>query len=84
MVIGFTTTCAISAFHHYRCDFKSRLWRGELDTTLCDKVCVSDLRQVAGFCQVLPVSSTNKTDHHGILVTEILLKVALNTIYHQL
>ena len=27
-----------------------------------------------------PVSSTNKTDHHDILVTEILLKMALNTI----
>ena len=28
-----------------------------------------------------PVSSTNKTDHHD--KTEILLKVALNTINHQ-
>jgi putative component of membrane protein insertase Oxa1/YidC/SpoIIIJ protein YidD len=36
--------------------------------------CVSDLRQVGGF----PVSSTNKTDHHDI--TDILLKLALNTI----
>jgi hypothetical protein len=35
---------------------------------------ISDLRQVGGF---LP--STNKTDSHDI--TEILLKVALNTIY---
>jgi hypothetical protein len=29
-------------------------------------------------CGFSPVSSTNKTDHHNI--TEILLKVALNTI----
>jgi len=29
-VVGFTTTCANSA---YRCS-----WRGVLDTTLCDKV----------------------------------------------
>jgi hypothetical protein len=36
---------------------------------------VSDLRQVSGF---LRVSFTNKTDRHDI--TEILLKVALNTI----
>jgi hypothetical protein len=36
---------------------------------------VSDLRQV---CAFFPVSSTNKTDRHDI--TEILLKVALNTI----
>ena len=39
---------------------------------------VSDLRQVGGFIPGTPVSSTNKTDHHDM--TEILLKVALNTI----
>ena len=39
---------------------------------------VRDLRQVCGFLWVLPISSTNKTDCHDI--TEILLKVALNTI----
>ena len=39
---------------------------------------VSDLRQVSGFLQVLQFSSTNKTDRHDM--TEILLKVALNTI----
>ena len=39
---------------------------------------VSDLQKVGGFLRVLPSSSTNKTDHHDI--TEILLKVALNTI----
>jgi hypothetical protein len=38
---------------------------------------VSDLRQVGGFSPGTPVSSTNKTDCHDI--TEILLKVALNT-----
>jgi hypothetical protein len=38
---------------------------------------VSDLRQVGGYPGT-PVSSTNKTDCHDI--TEILLKVALNTI----
>jgi hypothetical protein len=38
---------------------------------------VSDLRQVGGFPGTL-VSSTNKTDRHDI--TDILLKVALNTI----
>jgi hypothetical protein len=39
---------------------------------------VGDLQQVGGFFPGLPVSSTNKTDRHDI--TEILLKVALNTI----
>jgi hypothetical protein len=38
---------------------------------------VSNLRQVGGFQGTL-VSSSNKTDGHDI--TEILLKVALNTI----
>jgi hypothetical protein len=46
-------------------------------TALCDKVCQW---LVAGrwFSPGTPVSSTNKTDRHDI--TEILLKVALNTI----
>ena len=41
---------------------------------------VSELRQAGGFLRVLryPVSSTNKGDRHDI--TEILLKVLLNTI----
>jgi hypothetical protein len=38
---------------------------------------VSDLRNVGGFFRVTTTSSTNKTDRHDI--TEILLKVALNT-----
>ena len=39
---------------------------------------VSDSRQVIGFSPGTTISSTNKTDRHDI--TEILLKVALNTI----
>jgi len=39
---------------------------------------VSVLRQVGGILQVLPISSTNKTDRHDI--AEIFLKVALNTL----
>ena len=37
MAVGFTTTYAISAYHHYKCEFDTRAWI--LDTTLCDKVC---------------------------------------------
>jgi len=52
--------------------------RGVLDTTLCDiKVC-RWLATGQWFSPGTPVSSTNKTDRHNI--TEILLKVALNTI----
>jgi hypothetical protein len=32
-------TCAISAYHHLRCQFESCSRRGVLDTTLSDKVC---------------------------------------------
>jgi hypothetical protein len=46
---------------------------GVLDTTLCDKFC----QWRAAGRWFFPVSSTNKTDQD---ITEILLKVALNTI----
>ena len=46
-------------------------------TTLCDKIC-QGLAAGRWFSLGPPVSSTNKTDHHDI--TEILLKVVLNTI----
>jgi len=36
MVVGFTTTCAISIYHHLRFEFESHSWRGVLDTTLRD------------------------------------------------
>ena len=39
MIVGFTTTYAISVYHHLRCEFESRSWLGVLDTKLCDKVC---------------------------------------------
>jgi len=43
---------------------------------------VSDLREVGVFSPGTPVSSTNTPDRYDI--TEILLKVALNTINHLL
>ena len=49
-------------------------------TTLCDKVC-KWLATSQCFSPGPPNSSTNKTDRHDI--TEILLKVALNTINKQ-
>ena len=54
-----------------------QLRRGALDTTLCDKVCWR-LAASLWFSQITSVSSNNKTDLHDI--TELLLKVALNTI----
>jgi hypothetical protein len=53
------------------CEFEPHSWRDVLDTTLFDKVC-------QWFFLGTVVSSINKTDLHDI--TEILLKVGLNTI----
>ena len=53
------------------------LTRGVLDATLCEKVC-QWLATGLWFSTGTPVSSTNKTYHH--VITEILWKVALNTI----
>jgi hypothetical protein len=50
---------------------------GVFDTTLCDKDC-QWLVTCRWFSACTPVTSTNKTDRHDI--TEVLLKVVLNTI----
>ena len=75
MVVKSTTTYVISAYHHWCCEFESRSGRGV--TTSCDKV-YQWLATGRWFSPGPPVSSTNKTDRHDI--SEILLKVALNTI----
>ena len=67
MVVGFTTTFVISAYHHW-CEFESRSWRGVQHYVI---------KLVGGFSRGPSASFTNKTDRHQI--TEILLKVALNT-----
>jgi len=73
MVVGFT----ISACHHWHCEFESH--SGEVYSKQHYVIkFVSDLRQLGGFFTGTPVSSTNKADRHDI--TEILLKVVLNTI----
>ena len=77
MVVGLTATFAISAYHHQNCEFKPRSWWSVLETTICDKVC-QWLAAGQWFSPGTPVSSYNKTDCHNI--TEILLKVELNTI----
>jgi hypothetical protein len=54
MVVGFTTTYAISAYHHWCCKFESRSGQGVQHYVV---KYISDLRQVGGF-------TTNKTDRH--------------------
>ena len=58
MVVGFTTTYAISAYHHWCCEFESRSGRGVQHYVI---KFVSDLTG-RWFSPGPPVSSTNKTD----------------------
>ena len=68
-----------SWIYNYLCNrFDYRSGWGVLDTTLCDKVC-QWLAVGWRFFPGNPVSATNKTDSHDD-ITEILLKVTLNTI----
>ena len=50
MVVGFTTTYAISAYHHWCCEFDYRSGRGVQHYVI---KFVSDLQQVDGFLRVL-------------------------------
>ena len=61
MVVGFTTTYAISTYHHCCCEFESRPGQ---DVPHYVIKFVSDLRQVGGFFPVLrfppPIKLTTK------------------------
>jgi hypothetical protein len=65
MVVEFTTTCAIVAYHHLSCEFEPHSWRGALDTTLCDKVyqCLATGRWLFPGTSVF---TTNKSDRRDI------------------
>jgi hypothetical protein len=63
--LSHTCDSAISAYHYYSCEFEPRSWRDVLDTTLCNKVC-QWLVTGRWFSPGIPVSSTNKTDHHDV------------------
>jgi hypothetical protein len=67
MVVRFTTTYAISAYHHERCLLESRSGKVYSIQHYVIKF-VSNLWQVGGFPLVLPVSSTNSTDPHWNIV----------------
>jgi hypothetical protein len=68
MVVEFTTTCAIVAYHHLSCEFEPHSWWGALDT-LCDKVC---LWLAAGQWQTLS---------HKVIVLLILMEFMIITVY---
>jgi hypothetical protein len=52
MVVGFTTTYAISAYHHWCCEFESRSGRGVQHYVI---KFVSYFRQVGGFLRVVQI-----------------------------
>jgi hypothetical protein len=72
MVAGFITTYAISTYHHWNCEFESRSGLGVQHYLI---KFVSDLRQIGGFFWILRFPPPEK-----LYITEILLKVALNSI----
>jgi len=76
-VVGFTTIYAISAYHLLTLWVRIPLRRGVFDTILCDKVCQLFAVGLWFFSLLVlwfppPIKLTS--------ITEILLKVALNTI----
>ena len=77
MVVGCKTTNAISAYHHWSCELEFRS-SGVYSIQYYVIKFFSDFREVGGFLS-MPVSATNKTVRHDILIAEIVLKVE-NTI----
>jgi len=54
MVVGFTTTCSISAYHHCSCEFECHSWEVySIQHYMYVIKFVSYLRQVSGFLRVL-------------------------------
>ena len=76
MIVGFTTTYVISAYHHWSCEFDS--CSGDVNSIQHDVIVCQWLATGQWFSMGTPVCPTNKTDRHDI--TEILLKMTLNTI----
>jgi hypothetical protein len=75
MVVGFTTTYVISAYHHWCCEFESRSGRGVQHYVM---KFVSDLQQVGGFLRVLLFPPSIK------LSATISLKYTMYVKHHRL
>jgi hypothetical protein len=72
VVVGFTTTCAISAYHHSSCEFEPCAWRGVLDTTLCNKVVESGIKHH---------KSTNHQMFHSSIAITVQIYSTCSTLY---
>jgi hypothetical protein len=77
MIVGFSTTCAISVYHHWSCEFESRSWWGVLIQHYVVTF-VSNLQQFGGFFCVLRFPPSIKLT--TTIQLKYILKVALNTI----
>ena len=71
MVVGFTTTYAISAYHHWCCEFESRSGRRVQHYVI---KCVSDLWQVGGFFRVLRFPLQNYPPRYNWNIVESGIK----------
>jgi hypothetical protein len=71
MVVGFTTTSAISAYYHWSCEFESCSWRGVFDATLCDKFSVSCDGLVV--CTQKKVKKQQKIQKDGFALINVLV-----------
>jgi hypothetical protein len=65
MVVVFTNTYAISVYHHWCCEFESRLGRG-VQHYVINFVC--DLWQVSGFLRVLRYEKFSNMSWFGFMV----------------
>ena len=88
MVVGFTTTYAISSQHHWCCEFESRPGWGVQHYVM---KLISDFRQVGGFLRVLrfppPIKltvtiNTTKQTNKQTSLREMDLSLFLNLILH--
>ena len=91
MVVGFTTTYAINAYHHW-CEFKSRSGQGVQHYVI---EFVSDLCQVGGFLRVLrfppPIKLTAtmslkycwkwRSTPSSKQTIQVILKISMGTLY---
>ena len=77
VIVGYTTTYAISVYHHKRCWVRISLMARCTRYNIM-RYCLSVPWDRSVVFSGTPIASTTKTDRHDI--TDILLKVALNTI----
>jgi hypothetical protein len=74
MVVGFTITYAISAYHHWRCEFESRSGKVYSIQHYMIKF-VSDLRQVSGLLRFPPpIKLTDRPPRYNWNIVESVVK----------